>query len=226
MSFTIELYNKDCMEGMKEYPDKHFNLAIVDPPYGLDITNIWGDEKYGYKQYSKKEWDKVIPDKTYFNELQRVSKNQIIWGGNYFANLLNNSSCWLVWNKGQRNFSLSDGELAWVSYNKSIRIFDYSRSLSNFNESHIHPTQKPVALYTWLLKNYATQGDKILDTHLGSGSIAIACYGAEFDLVGFEIDKEYYEAMIKRFEKYKRQQGLFNIADKQIIKQGLIFGMN
>src|SRR3990167_457340 len=197
MSFTIELYNKDCMEGMKEYPDKHFNLAIVDPPYGLDITNIWGDEKYGYKQYSKKEWDKVIPDKTYFNELQRVSINQIIWGGNYFCNILGNSSCWIVWDKKQREFSLADGELAWTSFNSSLRIFDYPRSLAKVNNDNhggkIHPTQKPVALYNWCLKNYAKKGDKILDTHLGSGSIAITCYNVVFDLVGFEIDKEYYE---------------------------------
>jgi len=197
------------MIGMARYPDKWFELAIVDPPYGVNLSggrgnNGWTDREYWDK--ARKGWNLNIPTKEYFLELQRVSNNQIIWGGNYFD--LPVSQCWLIWDKGQRDFSLADGEMAWTSFDRAMRIFDYSRSLAN-HENKYHPTQKPVKLYEWLLKNYAKQGDKILDTHLGSGSSAIACYNLDFDMVGFEIDESYYDGACKRLEEHKKQQRLF-----------------
>lgn len=198
-----EVYLMDCVAGMKEYPDKFFDLAIVDPPYGIGAENHAGRKQNGWKQWTKKDWDISIPQVEYFTELFRVSKNQIIWGGNYFANLLPNSQCWLFWDKGQRNFSLADGELAWTSFKKSLRVFEMSRSECKiFNGNwKIHPTQKPVRLYEWLLKNYAEKGDRILDTHLGSGSSRIAAYKMGFDFYGFEIDPDYFEASEKRFKQ-------------------------
>jgi site-specific DNA-methyltransferase (adenine-specific) len=201
----INLYNQDCMEAMKAMPDKAYDLAIVDPPYGLNITKIWGKAKYGYFEWDKKSWDVQAPDSEYFKELFRVSKNQIIWGGNYFPLLP--TQCWLIWDKGQRDFTLADGEMAWTSFKNSLRIFNYSRATAN-RQIRIHPTQKPVALYQWLLKNYAKQGDRILDTHLGSGSSAIAADIMGFDFTGIEIDKDYYEAALDRFNRHKMQQVL------------------
>ena len=207
------VYLQDYIEGMKKYPDAHFDLAIVDPPYGIGAENHAGKKENGWKQWDKKNWDNAIPKKEYFTELKRVSKNQIIWGGNYFANLLENSQCWLFWDKGQRNFSLADGELAWTSFKKSIRVFEMARASAmqdaNNKGGKIHPTQKPVKLYEWLLMNYANQGDKILDTHLGSGSSRIAAYKNGFDFVGFEIDSEYYEKQEKRFNDFKSQLIMF-----------------
>lgn len=198
------------MNGMKKYPDKHFDLAIVDPPYGINIEEIWGNEKYGYKQYKKGGWDKAIPDKSYFDELFRVSKNQIIWGGNYFVKYLKGSMGWVFWDKGQRNFSCSDGELAYTSFERALRVFTYSRSLSNFSENKIHINQKPVKLYKWLLHNYAKKGDLILDTHVGSASSLIACYLLGFSAVGFEMDEEYYKSSKERLENVMSQGLLFN----------------
>ena len=202
--------NLDCMEGMKRYGDKHFDLAIVDPPYGINIEEIWGNEKNGYKQYKKGGWDKEIPKKEYFDELFRVSNNQVIWGGNYFVQYLTGSMGWVFWDKGQRNFTCSDGELAYTSFKKALRVFTYSRSLSNFAEEKIHINQKPVKLYKWLLHNYAKKGDLILDTHVGSASSLIACYDMGFDAVGFELDKDYYEASKKRLEEFMAQGRLFD----------------
>jgi len=199
----IEIFHRDCMEAMKEMPDKAYDLAIVDPPYGIGAENHAGPEKHGWTQWTKKAWDKNPPSRKYFDELFRVSKNQLIWGGNYFE--LPPTKCLIVWDKGQRDFSLADGEVAWGSFDKALRILTYSRAQANL-ETKIHPTQKPVKLYEWLLKNYAKPGDKILDTHLGSGSIAIACDNMGFDLVGFEIDREYYEAAIRRLDEHRKQQ--------------------
>jgi len=207
------------MEGMKRYPDKHFELAIVDPPYGIDITGIWGDEKYGYKQYEDKKWDKTPPSLLYFLELERISLNQIIWGANHFISQfplkMQDSSCWLLWDKGQRDFTFADGELAWTSFKTSLRIFNLPRANAMINNKNtggkIHVAQKPVKLYEWLLKNYAKPGDKILDTHGGSMSIAIACYNLDFDLTLFEIDKDYFEAGKARLEEHMSQQRLFDI---------------
>tara|TARA_R100000655_G_scaffold106601_1_gene156065 strand:+ start:998 stop:1666 length:669 start_codon:yes stop_codon:yes gene_type:complete len=217
---AINLYNKDCMEALKEFKDKQFDLAIVDPPYGIKADeNAYKNgikcKKNGFKEHKKGMWDSAIPSKKYFTELKRVAKNQIIWGGNYFTEYLKPIMSWIVWDKMQHNFSFADGELAWNSFGNKLKIFQYARG----NESgfapkikdglkiglNIHPTQKPVKLYEWLLMNYAKEGDKILDTHLGSGSIAIACHNLGFDLEGYELDKEYFEAAKKRLKQHQSQ---------------------
>ena len=202
-----KLYNMDCMDGMKQFPDKYFELAIVDPPYGIGA----GKEKphNGWKDYGIKHWDNQSPDKAYFEELFRVSQNQIIWGANHFISKISRDfSCFIIWDKGQRDFSLADGEMAWTSFKKAARFFNYSRARA-LQEGKIHPTQKPVALYKWLLKNYAKQGDKILDTHVGSASSLIACHQMNFDYIGFEIDKEYFEKAQKRIADEMAQISLF-----------------
>jgi site-specific DNA-methyltransferase (adenine-specific) len=202
----IELLNIDCMEYLETQPDKAFDLAIVDPPYGLNITKIWGKAEYGYFEWEKKSWDVQAPDSSYFKELFRVSKNQIIWGGNYFPLLP--TQCWLIWDKGQRDFTLADGEMAWTSFKNSLRIFNYSRATAN-KQLRIHPTQKPIALYDWLLRNYAKPNQRILDTHLGSGSSAIAAHYFGCDFVGCEIDTEYFNAAKERFDRETRQVAMF-----------------
>jgi len=203
--------NEDNMELMARYEDNHFDLAIVDPPYGIKANKE--KEHNGWKDYGVKQWDNEIPKKEYFDELFRVSKNQIVWGGNYMTEHLPPKMCWLVWDKGQREFSLADGELAWTSYDKALRIFDMSRgaalSDAKRNGGKIHATQKPVKLYEWLLMNYAKEGDKILDTHLGSGSIAIACHNLDYDLTACELDKEYYDKAMKRIQEHKQQIRMF-----------------
>jgi len=204
----ISIYNCDCMELLKQTPDNYYSLALVDPPYGINANNHAGKEENGWNQYKKSDWDNSIPSEQYFKELFRVSKNQIIWGGNYMTEYLKPSMGWIIWDKGQRDFSLADGEMAWTSFDRALRVFDFSRAKLN-KERGDHPTEKPVALYKWLLKNYAKEGDKILDTHLGSGSIAIACHDYKFDLVGCELDKDYYDAAVKRFNNHKAQQTIF-----------------
>ena len=212
----VELLNIDCMAYMATLPDKAFDLAIVDPPYGIgadvnqsELANKRGFTKGAgtYREYHKTDWDSKSPDDIYFNELMRVSKHQIVWGGNYFHNL--HLTGVLVWNKkGSGNFK--EGELAKTSIN-TFKVFDYSRADAYINDCDIkvHPTQKPTALYKWLLKNYAKEGDRILDTHLGSGSSAIAAFDGGFDFVGCEIDADYYMAALKRFEYHRMQQKLF-----------------
>jgi site-specific DNA-methyltransferase (adenine-specific) len=208
----------DCMEVMKDYPDKYFDLAVVDPPYGINYSSLVATKKikHGWKQREKKQWDITTPDKSYFYELTRVSKNQIIWGGNYFE--LPPTRCFLIWDKVQR-IDQADCEMAWTSFNSSARIFSYSRG----NESgfapmlkasmragiNIHPTQKPIALYDWIFHNYAQPGFKILDTHLGSGSSRIAADRAGLEFVGIEIDAEYFEKQERRFKEYKSQLTMF-----------------
>jgi len=196
---------------MARYEDNHFDLAIVDPPYGIGANKE--KEHNGWKSYGVKEWDNEIPKKEYFDELKRVSKNQIVWGGNYMTEFLPPKMCWLLWDKGQRDFSLADGELAWTSFDKAMRIFTMPRATAmqdaKNNGGKIHATQKPVKLYEWLLMNYAKEGDKILDTHLGSGSIAIACHNLKYDLTACELDKEYYNAAIKRLDNHTSQSRLF-----------------
>ena len=212
----IEVTNEDNMELMKRYPDNYFDLAIVDPPYGIGIDKAMNSNKgkQGFKQYKETEWDNETPKQDYFNELFRVSKNQIIWGANYMIDKIKKpSQCWIVWNKVQRDFTMSDAELAWCSFDRTIRCFDLSRggAMGNHNRNggKLHPTQKPVKLYEWLLMNYAKEGDKILDTHLGSGSIALACHNLKFELTACELDEEYYEASIKRIKNHISQQRLF-----------------
>jgi len=204
----LSLFHADCMDIMKQYPDKYFDLAIVDPPYGIRNMNAGGRGINGWNDWSGKEWDNAIPAPEYFEQLFRVSKNQIIWGGNYFH--LEPTKCWIIWDKGQRDFSLADGEMAWTSFDKAMRIFELSRGTANA-EDKIHPTQKPVKLYSWELSKFATEGMKILDTHFGSGSIALAIDKANrldkmnLHLTACEIDKEYIEKAIKRISESIKQ---------------------
>jgi site-specific DNA-methyltransferase (adenine-specific) len=198
----IEITNEDNMLLMARYPDNYFDLAIVDPPYGIGISS-----NPVRQQHKKKNWDNEIPLEKYFNELKRVSKNYIIWGGNYFIDYLNNSQGFIIWDKKQpENFSLSMAEFAYSSIQSPAKIFRYS-VLTEQNK--IHPTQKPVALYKWILDKYAKQGDKILDTHGGSCSLAIACADYGFDLTACELDKEYYDKAIQRIQNHLLQQKLF-----------------
>jgi site-specific DNA-methyltransferase (adenine-specific) len=213
----IEITNEDNMLLMARYPDNYFDLAIVDPPYGIDMgMGHKGSKKRGDKNKYKTfaGGDKSIPNKEYFNELFRVSKNQIIWGANYMTEFLEPKSSWLIWDKIQpEEFSMAMAELAWTSFNTPIKIFKKVAKggfLTNGTiDQRIHPTQKPVALYKWLLDKYAKQGDKILDTHLGSGSIAIACHDYGFELTACELDKEYYDKAIQRIINHTNQQKLF-----------------
>ena len=203
-----QLYNMDCMEGMKQFPDKYFELAIVDPPYGINAGNMtMGSGKHKFNK--GKSWDKSIPDKNYFDELFRVSQNQIIWGGNYFTEYLPPSKDWVLWDKRNPNLSFAEGELAWVGKGKNLRIFQYY-SAQVEEGGKIHPTQKPVKLYKWLLTNYAKQGDKILDTHVGSASSLVACYNLGFDYIGFEKDKDYYEGAQERLDIVMAQVDMFD----------------
>lgn len=207
----------DCMDGMKQFPDNFFELAIVDPPYGINITSrkAGGGCKIGNggKVYHAFD-DSAIPDSSYFHELFRVSKNQIIWGGNYFTDYLPSRSCWVSWDKDREGMDFADGELAWTSFQKPMRIYRHrwgSNSLhSSQRENRIHPTQKPVALYKWLLGKFASPGDKILDTHVGSASSLIACYQMGFEYWGFEIDPIFYKDASERLENAKAQISIFD----------------
>ena len=201
------VFNEDCMEGMKRYPDKYFDLAVVDPPYGIGINESIGRRKgQPHSGHKKAYWDCYIPDKEYFDNLLNISKNQIVWGGNYMTQFLKPSSCWLLWDKCfSSDLTFSQFEMAWTSFNTMTKKFE----MINNSSGKIHPTQKPVKLYEWILLNYAKPGDKILDTHVGSGSSRIAAYKHGFDYVGFEIDKDYFEAQEKRFNEFKAQLTLF-----------------
>ena len=203
----MKITNEDNMELMARYEDNYFDLVIVDPPYGIRATEMdMGKGKK--KKYKKgKKWDNQTPSQEYFNELIRVSKNQIIWGGNYFTNKLTPSRCYIFWDKGvYGDCTFADGELAWCSFDKVLRIAKIRyKGFLGADKVRIHPTQKPIKLYEWLLMNYAKEGDKILDTHLGSGSIAIACHNLGYDLTACELDKEYYEDAIKRINQHKAQ---------------------
>jgi site-specific DNA-methyltransferase (adenine-specific) len=213
----ITITNEDNMLLMSRYPDNYFDLAIVDPPYGLDFTKYnrvstsSNGDKYISNDYHKGDWDKTIPSIEYFNELKRVSKNQIIWGGNYFH--LEPTQCFIFWYKQNPVANFSDGELAWTSFKKPALCFDY-RYYGNLSgktsaETKTHPTQKPIELYKYCLDKLAKQGDKILDTHLGSGSIAIACHDYGFELTACELDVEYYNKAIERIKNHTSQQTLF-----------------
>ena len=199
----IQITNEDNMQLMSRYPDNYFDLAIVDPPYGIDINSSGRLGHYGGKG---KNWDSETPQQNYFKELKRISKNQIIWGGNYFN--LPPTRCFLIWDKEQpENVSFASCEMAWTSFNESAKTF-YKRP-QNADIERIHPTQKPVSLYKWLLNKYAKDGDKILDTHLGSGSIAIACHEYGFELTACELDAEYYDKAVERIKNHVSQQKLF-----------------
>ena len=202
-----DVYLEDCVTALKRYNDNHFDLAIVDPPYGLGNKLVDGgagrNGKFDKNRDSVK-WD-ILPTEEYFRELFRVSKNQIIWGSNYFS--MPPTRCNLIWYKMQE-FSGADFELAWTSFDKASKAFKMSR-VEAYSDGKIHPCQKPIKLYDWLLKNYASEGDLILDTHLGSGSSRIAAYKGGFNFVGFEISPEYYEKQEKRFNDFKSQLRMF-----------------
>ena len=198
----IQITNEDNMELMKRYPDNYFDLAIVNPPYGIGIETSGTH----FKKNKAKGWDNETPSKQYFDELIRVSKNQIIWGGNYFFNELGNTKTFLIWDKKiAEGMSFAMCELAWTSFKNGAKIFKETANQVN----RIHPTQKPETLYRWILDRYAKQGDKILDTHLGSGSIAIACHDYGFDLTACELDKEYYDKAMERINNHMAQTKLF-----------------
>ena len=220
----------DCMEGMKQYPDKYFDLGLVDVPYGIDEANgknASRNKGFGSgntkskkitfsKDYGVKNWDKEPPLTEYFLELFRVSKNQIIWGANHFISRIPyDSSCWIVWDKDNGESDFADCELAWTSFKKAVRKYKFrwngllQQDMKN-KETRIHPTQKPVKLYSWIYDKYLPNGGKVIDTHLGSGSNRIAADKAgNIDFYGWEIDKDYYEAQEKRWKDYKSQLTMF-----------------
>jgi len=213
----INLYNQDCVVAMAGFADNQFDLAIVDPPYGIDadkknsVKKLQSKKSAGLsREYGNQEWDSSIPSDDYFLVLKRVSKRQIVWGANFF----NLQGGMLYWHKQVTMPTYSQGELAWLSWLNKIDFVDIAwhgmiqHDMKN-KEMRIHPTQKPVKLYEWLLMNYAKEGDKILDTHLGSGSIAIACHNLGYNLTGYEIDTEYYEAATKRLKQHQSQIRMF-----------------
>jgi site-specific DNA-methyltransferase (adenine-specific) len=204
----IQLFNGDCLEAMKNMKDNEFDLSIVDPPYMDDNSGLHAGKRRTILDIStfKK------PKKEYFNELFRVSKNQIIWGGNYFTDILPSSRGWICWDKIKSAPIFSDFELAWTSFDRVCNLFRFCNNggfVASALNQKIHPTQKPVELYIWLLSKYAQEGDKILDTHLGSGSIAIACHNLGYDLVGCELNDDYFQAAKKRLEEHQKQLRLF-----------------
>ena len=207
------VHNSDCLPAMREMKDNQFDLCIVDPPYGIGMGNYQRTkfDRAGMR-HKKGEWDANTPTDEYFDELQRVSKNQIIWGGNYFPHLwYNGCKGFIFWYKHQPVDNYAKGELAWTSFDTPAKCFDYMYygNINNDVGERIHQTQKPIKLYKWLLKHYAKEGNTILDTHVGSGSSRIACWEMGFDFTGFEIDKDYWEAQEKRFNIVKNQMNMF-----------------
>lgn len=208
----------DCLDILKRLPDKCIDLVLTDPPYGINYGEMLekcahigkkGEvTKFGYKSYGHSDWDKKTPNKEVFDEIIRISKNQIIWGGNYFSNYLPTSRCWLVWNKMQRKFKFADGELAWTSFDKALRIFDYSRGAA-LQDGKTHPTQKPLKLFEWCLTNYSKENDLVLDCFSGSGTTAVACHNLKRRFICVEKDPEYAKASQERLEQAQRQQTLF-----------------
>jgi len=220
----LTITNEDNMELMARYPDNYFDLAIVDPPYGIGRSGqsetFTKKLKHKRKHFEDKKWDSKIPDYFYWDELFRVSKNQFVWGGNYFTEYLKPTKDWIIWDKEQpAEMHFAQAELCWCSFGRGLRIFkrsiakDQNRVSNNKTKAlqycRIHPTQKPVALYKWLLDKYAKEGYKILDTHLGSGSIAIACHDYNFNLTACELDKEYFDKSIQRIKNHTNQTKLF-----------------
>ena len=227
-SMISEVRNMDCMEFMKQFPDQFFDLAVVDPPYGIGEDGAKNHSRSKCAEatkYTPKQWDKAAPTEVYFKELMRVSKNQIIWGANHFISRMPyNSSCWLVWDKLNGNNDFADCELAWTSFKKAVRrfVFRWAGMLQGNmkdKEIRIHPTQKPKALYAWIFENFARRGQKILDTHLGSGSSRIAAYHAGLDFYGCELDEEYFDKAKERFEK--EIHGVEQIGEHKITQQSL-----
>jgi site-specific DNA-methyltransferase (adenine-specific) len=214
MRAEINLIHGCSLKAMREMQDNAFDLAIVDPPYGIGAggTNFKnGTSKSKTIDFRENDWDKNIPPAEYWQQLFRVSKNQIVWGGNYMTEYLPPKSCWLFWDKGTGDNSYADGELAWTSFDGAMRKITKSWVGANAKDEgdRIHPTQKPIYLYRWILDKYAKEGFKILDTHLGSGSIALACWDMNYDLTAFEIDENYHKKAFKRFEKHSKQMQLW-----------------
>jgi len=207
----ITLLQCDCMDYMKDVPDKYFDLAIVDPPYGINAGNMTMGKGSGNDlgKHKANDWDKNIPSADYFSELFRISKKQIIWGGNYFGDFLGKYKGGIIWDKEDYNSDFADCELAWSSCDKVFKIYKRARSKGGDSINKIHPTQKPIALYKWLLKNYATPDMKIIDTHGGSMSSMIACYDFGCEAVCCEIDEDYFDAGVKRFDNETRQLTCF-----------------
>lgn len=212
---SIELLNTDCMLYMAGLPDKAFDLAIVDPPYGIGIVQQMEKAIASSSSMMKLSkgitggyWDNAIPAAEYFVELKRVSEHQIIWGGNYFLDHLGATRCFCVWDKMNGTNPMADAELAWTSFESSVRMFRMHHFSAGY-DAKTHPTQKPVKLYEWLLTNFAKPGQRILDTHGGSMSIAIACHNLGYDLTLCELDEDYYKAGVARFEQHKAQGSLF-----------------
>jgi len=209
----ISISNEDNMELMARYPDNYFDLAIVDPPYGINAEQ--GTNRASRKQFKDKKsgWDSKSPDNEYYKELFRVSKNQIIWGANHFIEDIPNanSKSWLIWDKKNPDRNFADAELAWCSNIAVVRIINLKRvqELNRDDNGKIHPTQKPTKLYEWILTKMAKEGYKILDTHLGSGSIAIACHNLKYDLTACELDKDYYDAAMLRLKQHQQQLTMF-----------------
>jgi len=222
MRSDIKLFNMDCMTALREMEDNAFDLAIVDPPYGIKEDGHRENNRSKLAKstnFHKALWDQAAPEEEYFRELERVSKNQIVWGGNHLAGRIRRDSpCWLVWDKHTTG-GFADCELAYASFSSAVRKFDYpwNGMIQGFhgkksrNQKRIHPTQKPIELYAWILKNYAKEGERILDTHLGSGSIALACWDLGFDLTAYEVDETYFASAFQRLEEHKKQ-GQFEFA--------------
>jgi len=199
-----KIYCMDCLEGMRQLEDKSIDLVLTDPPYGIGADSNAYDKggNTGWREYKvRTDWDSSIPSKEVFDEMFRVSKNQIIWGGNYFTDYLKPSMGWLVWDKGQREFSLADGEMAWTSYNKAMRIFTYGRGAYHHDEERTHPTQKPIKLIRWCIERFGDGAELVLDPFLGSGTTAVACKQLGRDFIGFEINQEYVDIANKRLEQ-------------------------
>jgi len=219
----INMMQGDCMELMAQTPDKFYELAIVDPPYGIGENG--GKNRRNQSRHKKKSWDSKPPDKRYFTELLRVSKNQIIWGANYYTIFLPSSMGWVFWDKKKEKSDFSDGELAYTSFQRALKKFTYSKTGGNvkeFSNRYLHPCEKPVALYKWLISSYAKPGDKILDTHGGSGSICIACHDLGFDLDWIELDEDYYKAAVERYKLHASQAQLFDQAEINMPTQGTL----
>jgi site-specific DNA-methyltransferase (adenine-specific) len=206
-----EVFNEDCIQVMKRYPDKYFDLAVVDPPYGIGANKMQLGNGKRKIYRGEADWDNAIPTADYWEQLFRVSKNQIVWGGNYMTEYLKPTGAWLFWDKGTGDNDFADGELAWTSYNGALRKITKSWVGANAKDGleRIHPTQKPIYLYDWIFNRFAKEGNLILDTHVGSGSSRIAAHKNKLNFVGFEIDKGYYEAQEKRFNAFISQQTLF-----------------
>ena len=210
-SDKIAVYNCDCMDLLKQTPDNYYELSIVDPPYGINVTKMTlGNGKKKINR-GNSDWDSKTPDLKYFKELRRVSKNQVIWGANYMTENLPPSMGWIYWDKGTGLNDFSDGELAYTSFNRALRSYKVGWVGANAKDKdgRFHPTQKPVKLYEWILMNYAKEGDKILDTHRGSASLDIACHNLGFDLVTCELDTDYFNDGNKRLKQHQQQLTMF-----------------